>query len=373
MSKNVIRLSGEVLAKFSDRYGNPVIGRLTSPKDLDRELSALKELVPGECWECYNGSKAIDFLHDGHYCIALKIQISEEEIYSLEEQSESSIRTISVPGSIYLFLADRLELRPKNLDRQWVDEYIVGPAGGPDGVDLEVISKSLEEITVFQVNEASVFESNTSGRYVANYLLTFDSSLKGRNFLSAASLNIIREIFLQEKDRLIESNLFEAMATPLLKHAFLEVYRTLEFIFVLPRANALLDRLKAAGGVLDLKALDFARLCHKELGWKRIERDSILRLFKEYSSHKYTAFIVLYENCKAFNGSKMPEATDDHEVKSELISRTVDKYYSLRNQVAHQFWPDEMLQCDDEDWQALIEFTLGCISYFYNEHLKKNI
>ncbi|HBO5323644.1 TPA: hypothetical protein ACU9ZY_002458 [Pseudomonas aeruginosa] len=371
MSKNLIRLSGEVLAKFSDRHGNPVTGRLTRPNDLEKEISALRDLIPGECWECYNGSKAIDFLHDEHYCIALKVKLSEEDIYSLEEQSESTIKAISIPGSIYLFLADRLELYPKDVDQQWVEEYIAGPAGGPDGVDLEVIIRSLEEITVFQVNDASVFEKNTSGQYVANYLLTFDSSLKGRNFLSTASLNIIREIFLQEKDRLIESNLFEAMATPLLKHAFLEVYRTLEFIFVLPRANALLDRLRTAGGVLDVKALDFARLCHKELGWKRVERDSILRLFKEYSNHKYSAFIDLHDNCKPFNGSKNPEASDNEEAKSEFVSRAVERYYALRNQVAHQFWPDEMLECDEKDWQALIEFTLGCILYFYNEHLKK--
>lgn len=371
VSKNLIRLSGEVLAKFSDRHGNPVTGRLAKPKDLEEEISALRDLIPGERWECYNGSKAIDFLYDGHYCIALQIQLSDEDIYSLEEQSESTIRAISIPGSIYLFLADQLDLNPKYLDQQWIEEYIAGPAGGPDGVDLEIIVESLEEMTVFQVNEASVFEKNTSGQYVANYLFTFDSSLKGRNFLSAASLNIIREIFLQEKDRLIESNLFEAMTTPLLKHAFLEVYRTLEFIFVLPRASALLDRLRTAGSVLDVKALDFARLCHKELGWKRVERDSILRLFKEYSSYKYSAFIALYENCKPFNGSKNPEATDNDEIKSEFVSRAVEKYYALRNQVAHQFWPDEMLECDDEDWHALIEFTLGCILYFYNEHLKK--
>lgn len=371
MSKNVIELSGEVLAKFSDRNGDPVRGRLTKPKDLGGEIAALRDLIPGDRWECYNGSKAIEFLHEGYYCIALKIRLSEEDLESLEEQSDSTVSTIDVPGSIYLFLADQLELRAKNLDPQWIDEYIVGPAGGPDGVEIDVVIESLEMITVFQLSEASVFEKHTSGQYVANYLLTFDSDLKGRNFLSPASLSIIREIFLQEKDRLIESNFFEAMATPLLKHAFLEVYRTLEFVFVLPRANALLDRLRTAGGILDVKSLDFARLCHKELGWKRVERDSISRLFKEYSNHNYSAFIILYENCRPFTAETKPETNDSDMTKSDFVSRTVEKYYVLRNQVAHQFWPDEMLECNDEDWQALIEFTLGCISYFYNEHLKK--
>ena len=371
MSKNVIELSGKVLAKFSDLNGDPVRGMLTQPKDLREEIAALRDLIPGERWECYNGSKVIEFLHDGHYCIALKVWLSEEDLESLEEQSDSTISTIEVPGTIYLFLADQLELRAKSLDPQWVDQYIAGPAGGPDGVELDILIESLETITIFQLSEASVFEKHTPGQYVANYLLTFDSSLTGRNLLSPASLTIIREIFLQEKDRLIEINFFEAMATPLLKHAFLEVYRTLEFVFVLPRANALLTRLKTAGGVLDVKALDFARICHKELGWKRVERDSILRLFKEYSDHKYSAFINLYENCKPFTSETKPENIDDDTKKSEFVNRTVEKYYSLRNQVAHQFWPDEMLKCSDEDWQALIEFTLGCISYFYNEHLNK--
>lgn len=371
MSKNVIELSGEVLAKFSDNNGDPVRGRFATPKYLKEEISALTDVIPGDRWECYNGSKAIEFLHDGYYCIALKILISEEGSESLEEQSDSTIRVIDIPGSIYLFLADQLDLRPKNLDPQWIEEYIVWPASGPDGVDVNVIIESLETITVFQVSEASVFESNTSGKYVANYLLTFDANLRGRNFLSPESLAIIREIFLQEKDRLIEINFFEAMATPLLKHAFLEVYRTLEFVFVLPRAKALLDRLRLAGSVLDVKALDFARLCNKELGWKRVERDSILRLFREFSDHNYDAFIRLYQNSKPFTTLVNPEAADTDEKKSEIVGRTVEKYYILRNQVAHQFWPDEMLECDDEDWQALIEFTLSCVLYFYSEHLKK--
>ncbi|VVN71283.1 hypothetical protein PS689_00440 [Pseudomonas fluorescens] len=371
MSKTLKELSVQVLAKFLDIHGSPVKGQLARPRDLAGETSALRDVIPGERWECYNGSKAFDFLYDDCYCIALKVSLSVEDVESLEEQSGSTIKPVSVPGSIYLYLADKLDLRSKSLEPQWVDQYIVGPAAGEDGVELDVIAHSLENITVFQVNEASVFEQKTSGQYVANYLFTFDSNLKGRNFLSQASLNIIREVFLQEKYRLIESNFFEAMATPLLKHAFLEVYRTLEFVFVLPRANALLDRLRADGGVLDVKVLDFARLCYSELGWKRVERDSISKLFKEYSGHKYSAFIQLYDNCKPFAGVKNPEAADDEKVKSDFVSDAAEKYYQLRNQVAHQFWPDEMKKCDDEDWQALIEFTLGCISYFYSEHLKK--
>ena len=262
MTKSLKQLSQALLAKFSNSSGNPVKGQFSKPADLAAETEALKQLVAGESWQSPSGARVFEFLHQEAYCVAFTFVLSEDERALLEVESEGSIKPIEVPGAIFLFLADRLDLRPTELDPLRVEEYIAGPASDEGGVELEVVKKFLKGISVFQLGSESVFKDSTSGRYVANYICTFDPCLKGNNRLTPRSLEIIREIFLQEKDRLIEANLFEAMATPLLRHAFLEVYRTLEFVFVLPRATALLEKLRLAGGSLEINILDFARHCN---------------------------------------------------------------------------------------------------------------
>jgi len=370
MTKDLRELSRALLEKFLDPNGKPISGKFSPPSDIQKERDSLTQLLAGDKWVSPSNVRVFDFLHDGLYCLALTIPLSNEDLLELKDQSEDTIQPIEIPGSIYLFLASQLDLHPKKYDLQWAEQYIAGPAN-EDGVDLEFVQPYIEEITILQLTDASIFKNPTPGRYVANYICTFDPRLKGNNKLSPRSLEIIREIFLQEKDRLIEENLFKAMETPLLKHAFLEIYRTLEFVFTLPRANALLEQLKLAGGKIDMKILDFARHCHKQLGWNRVERDSIKKLFREYSSVNYASFFSLPPKCTPFAGLTAALLTASADDQNAYVEKVADKFYQLRNQVAHQFWPDEVLNCTDSDWQELIEFTLGCVSYFYDQHLSK--
>ncbi|HTH10071.1 MAG TPA: hypothetical protein VMA55_10925, partial [Acidovorax sp.] len=323
----------------------------------------------GDTWRSASGSRVFDFLMQENYCIALPLVLTEQEQTSLYEQSEGSISAISVPGSIFLLLADRLDLRPTQLDTQWVEQYIAGPAED-DGVDLEIVRQSLEQVSVFQLGAKSIFATRTSGKYIANYICTFDRQFTSGTLLTPRSLDLIREIFLQEKYHLVENNFFSAMATPVLQHSFLEIYRILEFVFVLPRAGALLTQLKSSSTDLRIEILDFAKSCNRELGWKRIERDSIGRLFREYAVSNYSAFQQLTQECTPFSGIQI-SLNDADEHRNASLDKIVDKYYTLRNQIVHQFWPEEEITCTSSDWQALIEFTLDCVSYFYKRYLSK--
>lgn len=364
-------LSALLLAKFQDSAGTPVVGRFSMPADFEGEALALKNLLPGESWVSASNVRAFEFVLDDEYCIALAFSISEEDQEQLKSESDGTIEKIEVPGSVFLYLAECLKLEPIKLDALWVEEHIGGPAAEKDGVGLDIIREVLEGVSVFRLGHKSIFKENTPARYVANYICTFDPNLKGINRLSFHSLEIIREIFLQEKEHLIEVNLFYAMSTSVLRHAFLEIYRTLEFVFVLPRANALLNQLRGSGATLNVNVIDFAKQCYKELGWKRVERDSIERLFREYAQVDRGAFQTLTSYCHPFSSINVVVNMTAEEA-APLARSVAEKYYALRNQVAHQFWPDEMTQCSDKDWQALIEFTLGCISHFYRQHLSKN-
>jgi hypothetical protein len=370
MTKNLIKLSGLLLGKFLDINGNPVTGRLSPPGDFDEEREALRDLEYGSTWKSSSGINACDYHLHGSWYIALTLALPPEELTDLESISEGSISPKEVVGSIYLFLADKLNLLPNEVDPLKIEQYIAAPSSTDDGVELDVVKKFLGDLTVFQVHDDSVFRGNVSSSYVADYICTFDARLTRCTLLNRESISIVREIFLQERYYLIERNLFEAMSAPSARHAFLEVYRTLEFVFVLPRARSLLDALRVAGGSIELNVLEFARHCNRELGWKRVERDAIGRILLEFYAASRSAYEGLIHACSPFGalGPVPPMGATPNETQT-FVEKVATRYYTLRNQIAHQFWPDEEIECNDCDWSELIEFSLRCIQYLYERHL----
>lgn len=373
MSKTVIELSKTLLAKFRTIKGR-VRGRIAAtPEVIATEVAQLAQVVPGESWITPIGGRAFDFLLDGEYHIALTIEMGDDQLDAILHEGENWLKPISLPGATFLYVADKLNLQPTLTDPQAVEEFIEGPAN-EDGVLLTTLIDHLDRHQVFclakPVDDAALLFKKASHFYVANYICTFDKALLFRNRLTTNALIQIREFFLEEKEQLFVENLFYAMSTPLLPHAFLEIYRTLEFAFVLPRASSLLKRIDGSGK-LGLRILDFARVCHQELGWKRVERDALQRLFSDYIDQGRAAFVQICISCEPFNKLVPPGVTSDAKEQQGFMNDFVDVYYKLRNQVAHQFWADEIKKCTDADWQALIEFTLRCALHIYNKHLIK--
>jgi hypothetical protein len=370
MTKNLIELSGLVLGKFRDISGKPVTGRFSLPTDFDEERAALRDLDFGSAWKSSSGVDVCDYRLDGARYLALALALPPEELADLESTSEGSIQPTEVVGSIYLFLAHKVNLLPSAADPLIIEEHIAGPASTDDGVALDVVKGFLGDLTVFRVNDDSVFRGDISSSYVADYICTFDAHLTRRTKLNPVSMGIVREIFLQERYHLVERNLFEAMSAPSARHAFLEVYRTLEFVFVLPRARSLRDALRKAGGSIELNILEFARHCNRELGWKRVERDAIERIFGEFLTTSRGAYESLILACSPFQGlGPIPAAGTPPNNTAKFVEKVAARYYQLRNQIAHQFWPDEEIDCTDGDWSMLIEFSLRCIQYLYDQHL----
>jgi hypothetical protein len=367
MSKNVIFLSQFLLGRL---IPNHLLkdAKLSTPKDFKTELVQLKHLQQGSTWTVYDNIRAADFLLDGEYCIAITGDFSKS-YDDLLAHSQGTVAPLTVSGSIYLYIANALQLDVVNISDDEIENQITAPSLEPEGVDLETVISFVEPISVFKVSGNSVFAPSTSAKYVANYICTFLPKFHS-SALSTRSMEIIREIFLADKDKLIEVNIFSALSSSLPKLAFLEIYRTLEFIYVFPRAQRLLNKLTLTNQTISMNVIDFARHCYKELGWKRAERDSINRLFSEYSSIDLYSFQDVCANCSPFQSlipiSNMPDKQND------FISGVAEKYYLLRNQVVHQLWPDEEINATSKDWSKLIEFTLGCILYYYKTHFPRN-
>lgn len=373
-SRNLTTLSKRVLAKFRGPNG-PVTGHICPSEDVEQELEVLKKITDGNTWETPSGARAFEFLDENDItCLAITDSFSDNSIEEISQFSDGTIRLIEPCGAVYLYLCDVLKLKPiGGLTEDIVDMYIMSPANNDDGVALSVIKEHLEEITVFSIANSSSLLKDSSPIYIANYICTFSNGLLSSNKMDDNSTAIIRDIFSKEKDWLFDENLFAAMRTPILKHAFLEVYRTLEFVFVLPRAIALANTLAGQGSNITLDKIEFARICNKELGWKRIERDSLEKIFLEFYSQSRDRFEFVVSHCSPFSGIVLQKALRNENKQSDepTLSKYSERYYKLRNQTVHQFWPDENHNCTDDDWKCLITFTLECINFIYNKHLSR--
>lgn len=368
MTKNLIQLSSHLLAKFGGIDGSPGLRKLSSPVDLDAERRVLSAVQKIDYWTSPSGVRIFEFIYNDCLHVAVTFSISTDRTVDLMKATTQTITVTDVVGSVFLYLAFWLDLKATRASPENIEEYIVGPSQTSEGVDLKTVREYLEEITIFRVDEDSAFSGDVSRKYRGYYLCTFDPRYDRSNCLTTSSVEIIRQMFYAQKEELIVANLFQAMTTPVPRHAFLEIYRLLEFIFVLPRAKALLDELGKTGK-LDVKILEFARKCYRQLGWKRVERDSLARLFQEYGVFSLDAFKGLCVGCGPFSSLLKRFKLHEDQSRTDFIDKVSETYYRLRNQVAHQLWPEDEIACSDEDWKALAEFTLGCISYLYAEHL----
>lgn len=371
MTTNIKKLEARALAKFVGIKGVPVEGQVAPPSDIVAEVQELKSLVKGMAWTAAGGISAFDFSIADKYCVALKIGLSESDAADLLGAGDGPIELVEFGSAVGLFLIDQLNLNPHSQSPEWVEEHIAFPASQGDGVDFAVLRGAIEEFSVFRVRDEQAVRPSRPGasRHVANFILAHHGPLTAATGLSQRSIECIREIFLQERSHLFDDNLFTALSSPIPRHAFLELYRTLEFVFVLPRVKALASTLSLdkAGGELDL--IELARACYLQLRWKRVERDSLERLFCEYSQHHIVSFQNLTEQCKPFQSLAPALGSADAEKVRAALMKFGDKFYALRNQVVHQLWKDEEADCDADDWAALAEFTIGCVKFFYESYL----
>lgn len=371
MTTDIGKLEARALARFVDIKGGAVVGKVAPPHDMKGELGELKSLVKGATWTAAGRVSAFDFSIAGRYCVALNIGLSENDAADLLGAGDGPIELVEFGSAVGLFLIDQLNLRPRVLSTEWVEEHIAFPASQGDGVDFAVLRGALEEFSVFRIRDEQVVRPSKPGasRHVANFILTHHEPMTTATGLSQRSIECIREIFLQERSYLFDDNLFTALSSPIPRHAFLELYRTLEFVFVLPRVKALAGALGLNNDESELDLIELARTCYSELRWKRVERDSLARLFDEYSQCYLVSFQSLAAQCKPFQSLAPALGSGETEQVRIALTKFGDKFYALRNQVVHQLWKEDEADCDADDWTALAEFTIGCVKFFYESYL----
>lgn len=157
------------------------------------------------------------------------------------------------------------------------------------------------------------------------------------------------DILLSEY-KIPKENIFLSMTAVHWKHSFLELYRCLEWLYVLPR-------------ILDLKnAIEYtktgselAKECMNKLSWRKKEEDSLQKLLLSAFEHdihfkEESTWLGIFSDIKP-----APEAIANY-------------VYRLRNQFVHQFNPVDEVKLSDSNWKDLIYFTIKLTHTLYDKY-----
>lgn len=363
MSKNPATLARYALDQFLDLRGAPLKdGKIAPPEDLVGEKAELDALSFGDVFEYPHSVRGAWFDIGGERYICFRGAEDSLDSLCFGNVPEDFIEA-NLTGLTLLFLIRKLKMSPVMARGDDVEERVVGPARSADNVNLSAVLDFYPKLRAFKFQSCGGFKEDVSPDILALYLSTYHPQIMMRCQLAEDTLESLRRLISQDKSWIHKSNILDAMTASHLRHAFLEVYRCLEFAFVLPRAKELIQGISSIGGSVTENPIDFARRCADTLGWRRIERDSIESIFRALTNQDYSSFFAVVCACSVTAPSVVPPAHDSEKLNS-AVSSVAQSYYNARNQVAHQFWPNQMKDMNDEDWNALIRLTAFCVENY---------
>lgn len=275
------------------------------------------------------------------------------------------------PG-YFILLVKGLDLKLRSdLEDGYLEQYILSQHedDGYVGHSLEDVVECFESLVLFKIEENSVL-NDIQPFNVACIVYSF--LIDVINLPLDGILPQYRNA-LQSHTKRFSDNILLSMTATHWKHCFLEIYRCLEGIFPLPRARDLHQSIlggiaPAEGSQLTgnglnscVSLIDLASSCHDILGWKSNERDALRLLFKLAGRAAITNSMLLDISFISVAGSEQP-------LEEKQLIDISEKIYKVRNQLVHQFRPDQEIPISKEDWPKLIQFMLefweSCFSEF---------
>ncbi|ATP51228.1 hypothetical protein CR512_18450 [Pseudomonas putida] len=191
---------------------------------------------------------------------------------------------------------------------------------------------------------------------LAYLISSYDSSIINPNL--HIFLSEFRNL-LSHPGRFMKQNIFWAMTAAHYKHVFLELYRCIENIYSFPHAFALKNRMG-----LTLASYEIARHCADELGWKRKEESSLIKIFSLIPTPTLTPLITA--NICSLDGVHFTFSDPkEEEASKKALAKLI---YKIRNQMVHQFEVDKEIQITAETWIDLIKLLIPIIDHIYTAH-----
>lgn len=213
-----------------------------------------------------------------------------------------------------------------------------------EGHSLTELISYFEPISIFRLEDIST-KFNESYQSCAYYILSSCEKLITLP-LTTITVEKLKRLFIVNA-KIPKDNIFLSLTSSHLKHCFLELYRCIEWLYVIPRSR------KLKGAIEYSKpAYELAIHCIDELSWRRKEEDSLAKIIADIlKTNEELSFKLL--GCKLFR-----EIPPD----SESIAKHL---YSFRNQFVHQFEAKKEKSVILEDLAEAVDLISDIIIHAY--------
>lgn len=267
------------------------------------------------------------------------------------ELLELGVNKIELNIAIFLCLFKDIDIKV-TMSAGEIEQNILSQQESPDynGLELEDLLPAVESISLFEIEPDSAF-FDKEYPVLGYYLYSMFENLI--HLPVHDHLSFVKNVLLTNS-KVPKENIFFFMASNHWKHAFLELYRCIEGIYSIPRA---LELKKALG--LTESASKIAKHCNSELGWRRREEDSLIRLMKNFSTVELTNSGI--DRVTFLQGFPNFSVEEKHASTCELVA---SKLYRLRNQLVHQGVEDAVTVVEG-DWPVIIGFVLLMIEKIF--------
>ncbi len=326
--------------------------RVAQGENIDAQIATFKSFNSGEKKLLLSNVKMSSFYGvDSYNSQGYRyFAITGTSLINVPSEWESELLCkVEVDAPLIIYLCKILELNvdPRRSFKELRDEFLFQQNDeGYLGHDVDEIINIFESFNVFRISQDSIFYN------VDDYELGYYFSLCQDFGLVSLPMFEIKDVYLSIicdfNAKVPKENIFNSLTSTHWKHCFLELYRCVEWLYMLPRTLSL----KEAIGYVD-KASSLAHECVDKLSWRKKEEDSLGRLIK-----------MAFKNENFYEQAYWMSIFKDSEFSAEKAANVV---YKLRNQFVHQFNKENEIQLNDTMWRELITFTLLLIKILYLE------
>ena len=232
------------------------------------------------------------------------------------------------------------------------------------GHSIEDISKYYEPIYIIDIKPNSVLKDQDFISLIISLSIEIPSLLhcKNREFIeSVRKISETGNKYTDDKYIIDAEMLYQSLTSFYSRHAFLDIYRCLEKLFYFPETYRLHQELKNKNSSFIIELYDLKNICEENISWRRIEKDSITKLFELVFCQNIDIFDKIYNEIifGEFTDESNKDPSDEDsilKIKKTKAKFIAEKIYMYRNALVHhedKEFKNSVKKLNESDWQTL--------------------
>lgn len=295
---------------------------------------------------------------------SLALAFLESEIYLISvglelDLPQDDFDSLPVNAGLFCAALSDLNIEPVGGDNVGLDllENIFRPAeAGASGISysLQAVAVFFPKVSFFRINsESPLLKPEANLFQIALFAVTKCPHLITLNWTSIGLENA-RALCAAQKPFLPFELILRAIIERKHSHAFLELYRCIEYLFPFPKINELREKL-----ALTLPTAELCEHIENILGWRTLEDSALKHLFRTLPAD------VVFGFQQAFS-------IEDN--SNDLQAKVAERLYKLRNDCVH-FRPVQRISTLQATvkWELLLQVMLLAIGYLYENQFQLSI